>query len=107
MEFRHQPVCRSGETLWAAYRGDRLAAIGGLTIEAAMPGAFRMRRFYVAPADRRCGIARRLAQALLETLPPGCAAVTVNAAAGSESFWEALGFVQVPSATWTHLRIQT
>jgi GNAT superfamily N-acetyltransferase len=42
-----------------------LAGIGGLTIEPVVPGAFRMRRFYVRRPFRRQGIGRKLALALI------------------------------------------
>src|ERR1700722_9824670 len=83
---------RPGEALLAAYSSDALAGIGGLTLEPAIPGAFRMRRFYVRTAFRRGGIARQLARALLDGIPSAGRIVTCNAAAGSEAFWESLGF---------------
>jgi GNAT superfamily N-acetyltransferase len=82
---------RPGEALYAAYVDEVLVGIGGLTVETAIPGAYRMRRFYVRAPYRRASIAQRLALALLDGIPGRT--VTVNAAAGSEPFWEALGFV--------------
>ena len=38
-----------GEALFAAHAGDILAGIGGLTVEPAITGALRMRRFTCAP----------------------------------------------------------
>ena len=93
---------RPGEALLAAYSHDVLAGIGGLTVEPAIAGAFRMRRFYVRPGYRRVGVARRLALALLDRLPRSGQTITVNAAGGSEPFWEALGFARVQGAGWTH-----
>jgi len=43
-----------------------LAGVGGMTVEAAMSGALRMRRFYISPAMRGRGIGRMLALALLD-----------------------------------------
>lgn len=81
---------RPGEALIAAFVDEALAGIGGATLEPTLPGALRMRRFYVALAYRRAGIGRALAEVLLrgaEGRP-----ITCNAAAGSEAFWETLGF---------------
>jgi GNAT superfamily N-acetyltransferase len=83
---------RDGEALFAARLNGELAGIGGLTIEPVVPGALRMRRFYVRPRFRRCGVGRKLATALLEQAGRTGRLVTVNAAAGSILFWEALGF---------------
>jgi len=94
---------RSGEMLVAAYRGDALAGIGGVTQEPAIPGALRMRRFYVALAYRRCGVGRALAATLLAEARRQECAITCNAAGGSERFWEALGFAPNPRGGWTHL----
>ncbi len=83
-----------------------LAGVGGLTLDPVVPGALRMRRFYVHPAFRRYGIGRRLAVALLER--PGTAGrrVTVNAGtAGAPVFWEALGFVAEQRDRHTHVRV--
>ena len=52
---------RHGEVLLAARVTGVLAGIGGLTIEPGMPGALRMRRFYVRARFRRAGIGRTLA----------------------------------------------
>ena len=83
---------REGEALLAARLNGVLAGIGGLTIEPVVPGALRMRRFYVRPRFRRCGVGRKLATALLERRGQTGRLITVNAAAGSIPFWEALGF---------------
>jgi GNAT superfamily N-acetyltransferase len=90
-----------GEMLLAAYVADALAGIGGLTQEPALPGALRVRRFYVALAYRRHGIGRALADSLLGQAT--ARTITCNAAAGSEAFWEALGFVTDRGDKRTHL----
>ena len=82
---------RPGELLLAAFEGNVLAGIGGLTQEPTIPGALRMRRFYVGAAHRRAGVGRALATGLLDRITAGTM-VTANAAPGSEAFWEALGF---------------
>jgi MazG family protein len=92
---------RESEALFAAFAGDVLAGVGGLTREAAMPNALRMRRFYVRKAFRRSGVGRALATRLMATA--NGRAMTVNAAAGSEQFWEAFGFAAVECDGYTHL----
>jgi GNAT superfamily N-acetyltransferase len=94
---------RDGETLLAAHVTGVLAGIGGLTIEPVLPGALRMRRFYVRPLFRRAGIGRKLATALLERARTTGLLVTVNAAPASASFWESLGFVADMRDGHTHL----
>lgn len=78
-----------------------MAGIGGITLEPAIPGARRVRRFYVYRRFRRAGVARAIASALLETRDSQT--VTANAAAGSEKFWEALGFVPDRRDGHTHM----
>jgi GNAT superfamily N-acetyltransferase len=92
---------RPGEALYAAYSGDELAGIGGLTLEPTIPGALRMRRFYVYRRFRRTGVGRALALALLNARAGRT--VTANAAAGSEAFWQAFGFIPDRRDGHTHL----
>ena len=95
---------RPGETLLAASVADAPAGVGGLTLDPVVPGVLRMRRFYVHPAFRRCGIGRRLAMALLERTDTAGRRVTVNAGtAGAPMFWEALGFVAERRDGHTHV----
>ena len=94
---------RPGEMLIAAFINGEPAGIGGLTLEPAIPGALRMRRFYVALAYRRQGVGRALAVVLLDEARRQGRAVTCNAAAGSERFWEALGFALDRRDGRTHL----
>ncbi len=91
-----------GEKLLAGYINGKLAGIGGLTIEPAVPGALRMRRFYVRPSQRRSGVGRRLALALLERAGEVTGLVTVNAQRDSYPFWESLGFRPDPRDGRTH-----
>jgi GNAT superfamily N-acetyltransferase len=102
-EFGSNRFDRDGEALLAAYSDDALAGIGGLTVEPAIPGAYRMRRFYVRAACRRGGIARQLALALLGGIAGAGRNVTANAAAGSEAFWESLGFAPDRHDGRTHI----
>ena len=93
----------NGEALFAAHVAGVLAGIGGLTIEPGMPGALRMRRFYVRARFRRAGIGRTLATALLERARITGLLVSVNAAPASAPFWESLGFVPDMRDGHTHL----
>ncbi len=95
---------RVGEALLAARMDGVLAGIGGLTHDPVAAGALRMRRFYVRPSFRRCGIGRMLAGALLRQ--PGCVgrAVTVNAGTvAAPAFWAALGFIPDLREGHTHV----
>jgi GNAT superfamily N-acetyltransferase len=94
---------RAGEALLAAYAGDILAGIGGLTFEPTITGALRMRRFYVRAACRRCGAGLMLASTLLDLPRRNGRTVTANAAAGSEAFWEALGSTPDARDGYTHI----
>jgi GNAT superfamily N-acetyltransferase len=103
-EARRMRFDRECEVLLAAHVTGVLAGIGGLTIEPVLPGALRMRRFYVIPPFRRHGIGRKLATALLERARTTGLVVTVNAASASASFWESLGFVPDLCDGHTHLQ---
>jgi GNAT superfamily N-acetyltransferase len=102
-EARRMRFDGNGEALLAAQVTGVLAAIGGLTIEPVLPGALRMRRFYVGPLFRRAGVGRKLARALLERARTTGLLVTVNAAPASVSFWESLGFAPDTRDGHTHL----
>ncbi|NZD51549.1 GNAT family N-acetyltransferase [Rhizobium leguminosarum] len=95
---------RDGERLFGAYIDDALVGIGGVTVETAMSGALRMRRFYIRPAMRGRGIGRMLALALLDHARPCCGVVTVHAGNdGAARFWESLGFQPHGRDGHTHL----
>jgi GNAT superfamily N-acetyltransferase len=98
---------RPGEALLVAYIGGTLAGVGGITVDPDTPGALRMRRFYVHPSSRRDGIGRKLVQAILATVPGSAGVITVNAAGGSEPFWEALGFSPKAGESHTHVLRQS
>ena len=93
---------REGEALLAAHVNGVLAGIGGLTIEPVLPGAVRMRRFYVRPAFRRSGVGLQLATALLARVIAG-RLITVNAAPASFPFWESIGFTPDARDGHTHI----
>lgn len=92
-----------GEAFLAAYSGETLAGVGGLTIDPAVPGALRMRRFYVRRSFRRSGIARSMATMLLNKAFKTTSVVNLNAALDSIPFWESLGFVPEQEAGHTHV----
>jgi GNAT superfamily N-acetyltransferase len=95
---------RPGEALLAARAHGSLAAIGGLTLDPALAGALRMRRFYVRPAFRRLGIARLLAAALADQARPFGLVLTVNAGTpDAAAFWEAIGFAPHAQDGHTHI----
>jgi GNAT superfamily N-acetyltransferase len=94
---------RASEALLVVHVDDEFAAVGGLTVDPAIPEALRMRRFYVRKRFRRHGIGRRLAAALLERAAEAGRPVTVNAAAGSAPFWTALGFIPDARDGHTHM----
>ncbi len=102
-EARRMRFDGNGEALLAAHLTGVLAGIGGLTIEPVLPGALRMRRFYVRPLFRRAGVGRTLATALLGRVRATGLLVTVNAAPASVSFWESLGFAADMRDGHTHL----
>ena len=102
-EARRTRFDGNGEALLAAHLTGVLAGIGGLTIEPVLPGALRVRRFFVRPLFRRAGIGRKLATALLERARTTGLLVTVNAAPASVPFWESLGFAPDMRDGHTHL----
>ncbi|WP_158704591.1 GNAT family N-acetyltransferase [Rhizobium sp. NXC24] len=87
-----------------AVRVDRdLAGVGGMTVDPDLPSAMRMRRFFIRPAYRRCGLGRQLAAAILNRTIPKGTIVTVNADnADAVAFWEALGFQSGPRLGHSH-----
>ena len=95
---------RDGEALLTAWQNDTLAGIGGITLDPAIPGTLRMRRFYVRPAFRRAGVGRALVGALLGHARQFGKPVLVNARTKvAPAFWVALGFLADPGgAGYTH-----
>jgi GNAT superfamily N-acetyltransferase len=93
-----------GEALVAAMDGDVLAGMGGMNIDPFVFGALRMRRFYVRPAYRRKGVARLMADALLDRPEIDGRTITLSAPQGEAArFWEALGFIRDDSDGHTHV----
>jgi GNAT superfamily N-acetyltransferase len=91
----------AGEALLAALVAGELACVGGITADP-MPGALRMRRFYVRAVFRRHGVGRWLAETLIARVRPGVF-LTVNAGTQQAArFWEALGFMPDQRDGQTH-----
>jgi GNAT superfamily N-acetyltransferase len=93
------------EALFAAFDDGELLGLGGMTREPSETSepAFRMRRLYVSPRARRMGVARTLANALLQEALDQVALVTVHAGNdGAAAFWEAMGFETVAGQAWSH-----
>lgn len=97
---------RSGEQLLVGVTDDDgVVGVGGLTICPTVPGALRVRRFYVHPAWRRRGVATAVTSALLASWPREVSVITCNAQASAAAprFWEAMGFEPVDDANITHV----
>jgi GNAT superfamily N-acetyltransferase len=94
---------RDGAALFAAMFDGELAGVGGVSAETSEP-AMRMRRLYVRPQFRRCGVGRALAGAMVQQGFEAADALTVNARASEAAgpFWEALGFKPVEALGYTH-----
>jgi GNAT superfamily N-acetyltransferase len=96
---------KPGELLLAAYDGERLIAIGGLTVDPyhPTPPAMRLRRVYVLKQDRGLGVGRALASALIEHGLKRTNLLLVNAGVqDADLFWEALGFERVDRVHHSH-----
>ena len=93
-----------GESLLVAQCDGVVVAVGGLAWCPNVAGALRVRRFYVSPASRRKGIARELAQRLIDDSAVHASVVTCNAQASGAAppFWESLGFQRVDTTGITH-----
>jgi len=93
---------RSGEMLAAAFSGEDLAGIGGITEDIVDPGWLRMRRFYVRPRFRRSGVGRAMARYLIDRAPSRPIALHTDTASGAR-FWEALGFSPIDRVKTSHI----
>ena len=88
-------------TLLAVYREGVLAAIGAVTPDPydPAPDLLRIRHVYVRPGNRREGVGRVLASALIQQGLALAPRLSLNAAdAGASAFWEAMGFRPVVAA---------
>lgn len=95
---------KPGEALAAAYENGHLTGLGAMTHDPNIPGALRMRRFYVSPRYRRGGVGRLIARALLDRPEVEGKVVTLNAPqVEAARFWEALGFIRSDKDGHTHV----
>jgi GNAT superfamily N-acetyltransferase len=100
---------RAGEILLAAYDGETLVAIGGLTPDpySDEPKLGRLRHIYVRPDARRRGIGRRLVQELEQTAQQTFRALVLRTDTPTAArFYETLGYTLLPpGGTATHRRL--
>jgi GNAT superfamily N-acetyltransferase len=81
--------------LFAVFRDGALAAVGAVTPDPydPAPDLLRIRHVYVRPGDRRGGVGRLLAGALVQQGLALAPRLSLNAAdSGAAAFWEAAGF---------------
>jgi len=95
----------AGEALFTAFVDGRLVGLGAVTPCTDLPGAERMRRFYVSPAHRRSGVGQVLAAAAMQEGLQHARVLTCNARASPAAapFWESMGFKAASAAGYTHL----
>lgn len=95
---------KPGERLLAAWDGETLAGLGGVTEDFDVVGGLRMRRCYIRPQYRRAGVGRLLATALLAEIVPLERSIVLHAPYPTSAvFWEAMGFVRVDRQQHTHM----
>ncbi len=98
-----------GELLLAAYDGETMVAIGGLTPDpySDEPGLGRLRHIYVRPHARRRGIGRHLVHVLEQTAHQTYRALVLRTDTPTAArFYETLGYTPLPpGGTATHRRI--
>jgi GNAT superfamily N-acetyltransferase len=98
-----------GELLLGAYEGTQLVGVGGLTRDpfAAIAGIGRLRRVYVLPAARKRGIGAQLVRALESAASGHFSELVLRTdTAAAARFYEALGYIPMPSgSTATHRRL--
>jgi len=95
-----------GESLLVALAAgtERVVGVGGISRCPDVAGALRVRRFYVAADWRRDGVARLIAETLIEDARRNAELVTCNAGASAAAvpFWESMGFSRSEAAGVTH-----
>lgn len=99
-----------GERLLGAYSGERLIGVGGLSREPYEPvlRTGRLRHLYVLRAYRRRGVAKTIANHLLENAKAYFDAVRLRTDTPEAAvFYEKIGFKRVPLDTATHLMTLT
>jgi len=99
---------KPGELLLAAYDGETLVAIGGLTPDpySEEPGLGRLRHVYVRADSRRRGIGRRLVHALENAAEQTYRALVLRTDTPTAArFYETLGYTLLPTGgTASHRR---
>ena len=99
---------RPGELLLAAYRGQVIIAIGGLTADPYSDEAAlgRLRHIYVRPGARGRGMGRRLVQTLEQAAEQTYRALVLRTDTTTAArFYEMLGYKRLPAgSTATHRR---
>jgi GNAT superfamily N-acetyltransferase len=87
---------RPGEALFAAFGGDALLGLGGLTRDPYLPEATgRVRRMYVRRASRGHGAGRALVEAIIAgAAEAGWPRLRVRAPASAFLFYERCGFLR-------------
>lgn len=93
---------RPGEALFAAYAGDALLGLGGLTRDPYLKAgsAGRVRRLYVRRAARRHGAGRALVEAIAGgAQTAGWSRLRVRAPVSAFAFYEAMGFLRAVGET--------
>jgi GNAT superfamily N-acetyltransferase len=97
---------RPGESLLVAVDAatNEVIGVGGLSQCPHVPGALRVRRFYVAELWRRRGVANAMARELIDGGLSVTDTLTCNARASAMAppFWESLGFRPVEAEGITH-----
>jgi GNAT superfamily N-acetyltransferase len=96
-----------GEALFAAYAGDALLGLGGVTRDPYLEdGTGRVRRLYVRRAARGHGAGRALVEAIIEEAgDAGWPRLRVRAPASAFLFYERCGFLRaVGERAATHVR---
>jgi GNAT superfamily N-acetyltransferase len=86
-----------------AWRDGRLVGVGGLSQCPDVPGAQRVRRFFVSPEARRAGVGRALARAVLAMAEGATVTCNAQASHAAPPFWESLGFKRADRNGITHL----
>jgi GNAT superfamily N-acetyltransferase len=96
-----------GEALFAAFAGNALAGIAGLTRDPypTAEEAGRVRRLYVRRTARRRGVGRALVLAIVEAAALGpWERLRVRAPAEAFAFYDACGFMRCVEKAATHVR---
>ena len=85
-------------TVWGAFAGDALIAIGAQTHDEYDPSPLhrRIRHFFVHPDHRRGGVGRALAARLIEDAHAVAPRLHLRATrAHSAAFWDSVGFARL------------